>query len=194
MIEINIELDEGIKTYSFPTDWSEVTVEQFQKLYTIDKNVHTGMFFSFEVIHQLTGIERDIIEQIDYENYVELIKELKFIYEPVKDKKSESVIIDGEEYFLHSEFNKYTAGEIISIETILQSANGDLLKVMSDLLCIFLRKKKENGNLEKYNTKFMLRKEKFKMIKVDEINHIFSFFLTGRDLSPNNTVVSSEAN
>jgi hypothetical protein len=68
------------------------------------------------------------------------------------------------------------------------------MKVMPQLLCIFLRKKKENGNLEKYKTTFMQRTEKFKTIKVDEINHIFSFFLTGRDLSANNTVVSSEAN
>jgi len=194
MIEINIELDDEVKSYSFPTSWQEVTVEQFQRLYSIDKNVHTGMFFSFEVLHQLTGIDRDIIEQIDYENYVELIKQLKFIYEPIEEKKSESVIVDGEEYFLHTEFTKYTAGEIISIETILQSANGDLLKVMSDLLCIFLRKKKPNGNLENYKTSFMKRKEIFKTIKVDEINHIFGFFLTGRDSSPNNTVVSSEAN
>jgi hypothetical protein len=193
MIDINIELDDETKLYQFPTNWSEVTVEQFQRLYSIDKNVHTGMFFSFEVLHQLTGIEREIIEQIDYESYVDLVKELKFIYEPIEDKKSESVIINGEEYFLYTEFNKYTAGEIISLETIISSANGDIIKVMSDLLCVFLRKKKSNGNLEKYNTSFMNRREIFKTIKVDEINHIFGFFLTGRDSSLNNTVVSSEA-
>lgn len=194
MIEINIELDDEVKQYQFPTDWSEVSVEQFGKLYTIDKNVHSGMFFMFEVLHQLTGIDRDIIEQIDYESFTELIKNLKFVYEPIQEKKLESVIVEDEEYFLYSEFNKFTAGEIISIETILQSANGDFVKVMPQLLCIFLRKKKENGKLEKYKTSFMERVEKFKHIKVDEINHIFSFFLTGRDSSPNNTVVSSEAN
>lgn len=194
MIEINIELDDEVKQYQFPTDWSEVSVEQFGKLYTIDKNVHSGMFFMFEVLHQLTGIDRDIIEQIDYESFTELIKNLKFVYEPIQEKKLESVIVEDEEYFLYSEFNKFTAGEIISIETILQSANGDFVKVMPQLLCIFLRKKKENGKLEKYKTSFMERVEKFKHIKVDEINHIFSFFLTGRDSSPNNTVVSSEVN
>lgn len=194
MIEINIELDDEVKQYQFPTDWSEVSVEQFGKLYSIDKNLHSGMFFMFEVLHQLTGIDRDIIEQIDYESFTELVKNLKFVYEPIQEKKLESVIVEDEEYFLYSEFNKFTAGEIISIETILQSSNGDFVKVMPQLLCIFLRKKKENGKLENYKTSFMERVEKFKHIKVDEINHIFSFFLTGRDLSPNNTVVSSEPN
>jgi hypothetical protein len=194
MIEINIELDEEVKQYQFPTSWSEVTIDQFGKLYSIDKNMHQGAFYTFELLHQLTGIDREVIEQIDYESFTELVKNLSFIYTPIEEKKNQSVIVDGEEYFLYTEFNKYTAGEIISIETILQSANNDIMKVMPQLLCIFLRKKKENGNLEKYKTTFMQRVELFKTIKVDEINHIFSFFLTGRDSSANNTAVSSEAN
>jgi hypothetical protein len=194
MIEINVQLDEEEKIYQFPTEWSEVTIQQFSDLYSIDTNVHQGMFYTFEIIHKLTGINRDIIEQIDYEDFKELVKNLAFVYEPIKEEKKDSVIVDGEEYFLYSEFNKYTAGEVISIETFLQSAEGDVKKVMSKLLCIFLRKKKENGNLEKYKTSFMSREESFKKIKISEINHIFSFFLTGRDLSPNNMMDSSKNN
>lgn len=194
MIEINVELDEVVKTYSFPTSWSEVTVEQFSNLYSIDKEKYTGMFHTFEVIHQLTGVDREVIELIDYEDFVTLVKVLAFVYEPIEDKKSESVIIDGEEYFIHSEFNKYTAGEIISLDMIINSSKGEFVKVMPQLLCIFLRKKNENGKLEKYKTSFMNRIELFKKIKIDEINHVFNFFLTGRNLSPNNTVVSSNPN
>ena len=194
MININIEIDDEVKSYEFPTSWSEVSVDQFCKLYSIDKNIHSGMFYTFEVLHQLTGIDREIIEQIDYDDFVEIVKEFKFIYEPIEEKKSESVIVEDEEYFLYSEFNKFTAGEIISIETILKSANNDLIKVMPQLLCIFLRKRKPSGKLEKYNTSFMSRVEKFKTIKIDEINHIFTFFLIGRDSSANNTVVSSDLN
>jgi hypothetical protein len=151
------------------------------------------MFYTFEVLHQLTGIDREIIELIDYENFNELIKNLEFIYSPVEEKKSESVIVDGEEYFLYTEFNKYTAGEVISLEVILQSANNDVIKVMPQLLCIFLRKKKKD-KLEKYNTSFMNRVDKFKKLKIEEVNHVFSFFLTGRDSSANNTVDSSNPN
>jgi hypothetical protein len=182
MIQINVELDEEVKEYQFPTDWSEVTIQQYCDIYSIDTNIHQGMFYTFEILHKLSGIDREIIEQIDYDSFKELVKTLSFIYEPVVEEKKESIIVDEEEYFLYSEFNKYTAGEVISIETIIQSAGGDVKKVMSKLLCVFLRKKKENGNLEKYNTKFMSREEKFKKIKISEINHIFSFFLTGRDL------------
>lgn len=194
MVEINVELDDRTETYNFPNSWSEVTIEQFGRLYTINKEIHSGMFYTFEVLHQLTGIDRDIIEQIDYESFTQIVEQMKFIYEPLPEKNNLSIVVDGEEYFLYTEFNKYTAGEIISIETILQSVNKEIYKVMPELLCIFLRKKKENGNLEKYKTSFMERRDKFKNIKIDEINHLFTFFLTGRDSSANNTRVSSEAN
>jgi hypothetical protein len=194
MIEINVELDDRTDTYNFPTEWSEVTIEQFGRLYTINKEIHSGMFYTFEVLHQLTGIDREIIEQIDYESFSEIVEKLKFIYEPLPVRDNLSIVVDGEEYFLYTEFNKYTAGEIISIETILQSANKEIYKVMAELLCIFLRKKKDNGKLEKYKTSFMERRDKFRNIKIDEINHLFTFFLTGSDSSANNTRVSSEAN
>jgi hypothetical protein len=192
MIEINVELDEGNKLYEFPTSWSEVSIDKFQNLYAINKDIHTGMFYTFEVIHQLTGIDREIIEQIDFENFSKLVEKMKFVYEPIEEKKVESLIIEGEEYFLYTEFNKYTAGEIISLETILASANNEIFRVMPELLCLFLRKKTPKGKLEKYKTTFMERREIFKNIKIDEINHIFTFFIIGRDLSANNIQVSSE--
>jgi len=194
MIEINVELDDEVKTYEFPTSWSEVTVDKFKNLYTINKDIHSGMFYTFEVLHQLTGIDRDIIEQIDFDSFTELVEQMKFIYEPIEEKKIQSLIIDGEEYFLYTEFNKYTAGEIISLETILTSANHEIFRVMPELLCIFLRKKTPKGKLENYKTSFMERTEIFKNIKIDEINHIFTFFIIGRDSSANNTKGSSENN
>ena len=121
MIQISVQVDnEEVKDYEFPSDWSEVTIEQFTNIYSIDTSVHEGMFYSFELIHQLSGIDREIIEQIDYNDFKELVKSLDFVYEPIEELKKESIIVDGEEYFLYSEFNKYTAGEVISIETIIQ--------------------------------------------------------------------------
>jgi hypothetical protein len=192
MIQINVEIDEQLKQYEFPTSWSDITMEQFSSLYTIDKELHQGLFYTLEVIHKLTGIDREIIEQIDYDDYTKLIKSLSFVYEPIEENKKESIVVDGEEYFLYTEFNKYSAGEVISIETIIQSVDGDIKQVMTKLLCVFLRKKKDNGKLESYKSHFMSREESFKKIKISEVNHIFNFFLTGRDSSQNNMKDSSK--
>jgi hypothetical protein len=192
MIQINVEIDEQLKQYEFPTSWSDITMEQFSSLYTIDKELHQGLFYTLEVIHKLTGIDREIIEQIDYDDYTKLIKCLSFVYETIEENKKESIVVDGEEYFLYTEFNKYSAGEVISIETIIQSVDGDIKQVMTKLLCVFLRKKKDNGKLESYKSHFMSREESFKKIKISEVNHIFNFFLTGRDSSQNNMKDSSK--
>lgn len=193
MIQINVELDEDIKSYSFPTTWDDLTVEQYSNLYSIDRTVHTGMFFTFEVLHKLTGIDRDIIEQIDYKDFVQLVKGLEFIYTPLEKREVESIEIEGEKYYLQTEFNKFTAGEIISIDTIISKANGELNTVLSKLLCVFLKKKKPNGEFEKYKTSFMLREQMFSKIKISDVHHIFGFFLHGRDSSDNSTMVSSES-
>jgi hypothetical protein len=193
MIQINVELDEDIKSYSFPTTWDDLTVEQYSNLYSIDRTVHTGMFFTFEVLHKLTGIDRDIIEQIDYKDFVQLVKGLEFIYTPLQKREVESIEIEGEKYYLQTEFNKFTAGEIISIDTIISKANGELNTVLSKLLCVFLKKKKPNGEFEKYKTSFMLREQMFSKIKISDVHHIFGFFLHGRDSSDNSTMVSSES-
>ena len=106
MIQINVQVDdEEVKNYEFPSDWSEVTIEQFSNIYSIDTNIHQGPFYSFELIHQLSGIDREIIEQIDFDDFKQLIKALEFFYKPVEDLKKESIIVDGEEYFLYSELN-----------------------------------------------------------------------------------------
>lgn len=192
MIEINVEVDDVIQSYSFPTNWSEVSVQQFSNLYGIDKEKYTGMFYTFEVIHQLTGIDRDVIEMMDYHDFVELVKSLNFVFQPVEDKKNESIIIDGEEYFVHTNFNKYTAGEIISLETIIGSSNGEFVSVMPQLLCIFLRKKKENGKLETFKGEFMERATLFRKTPVSQIYNIFNFFLVGGNLLEVNTKDFSE--
>jgi len=193
MINITVETEIGVDQYDFPTSWEDLTVEQYSNLYSIDRTVHTGMFFTFEVLHKLTGIDREIIEQIDYKDFVQLVKGLEFIYTPLEKREVEFIEIEDEKYYLQSEFNKFTAGEIISIDMIINQAKGELNTVLSKLLCVFLRKKKSNGEFEKYKTSFMLREQMFSKIKISDVHHIFGFFLHGRDSSDNSTMVSSES-
>ena len=69
-------------------------------------------------------------------------------------------MIGEDEYFLQVDFNKFTTGEIITIEMILKKADNNIYQVMSELLCVFLRKK--NGDkFEKFKTKMLERKEIF---------------------------------
>ena len=187
MIEIKIDDDNEVKSYFFPEDWTEVTVKQFCNVYKIKGDDYSQLEYSMILLSTLSGIERETVELMSIDDFKMLLDKLKFITNEVEKIDVESIKVGEDEYYLHSDFNRFTTGEIITIEMILKKANNNLFEVMSELLCIFLRKKKDNGNLEKFKTTFMERKELFENIPVSQVYHIFNFFLTGEHSFNNNT-------
>ena len=185
MIEVKIETDDDVKVYEFPENWDEVTVEKFCNVYRQNYDNVTEFEGSIYLLSALSGIEKEIIEMMDIKDFRNLLDKLKFIKEDVIKTEVESIVIGEDEYFLQVDFNKFTTGEIITIEMILKKADNNIYQVMSELLCVFLRKK--NGDkLEKFKTKMLERKELFDNIPISKIYHIFNFFLAGSDLFANN--------
>jgi hypothetical protein len=187
MITVNIETDEEQLTYDFPENWDEVTVEKFCKIYSYDYDKFSEFESSIIMLSALSGIDREVIELISVDDFKMLLDKLKFIREEVMKTDVESLKIGEDEYYLHDDFNKFTTGEIITIEMILKKANNNLFSVMSELLCVFLRKKNDKGKLEKFKTTMLQRKTMFEQLPVSQIYHIFAFFLTGGNILTNNT-------
>jgi hypothetical protein len=187
MIEVKIETDEELMTYEFPGSWDEVTVKQFCDIYTHNFENYNEFESSIVLLSIISGIERDIIEMMDVDDFKMLLDKLKFIRDEVVKIEVDSIKIGEDEYFLQMDFDRFTTGEIITIELILEKANNNLFKVISELLCVFLRKKTVSGKLEKFKTSMLERKTMFESVKIAEIYHIFSFFLTGKNLLTNNT-------
>jgi hypothetical protein len=194
MIEVKIETDDELLTYEFPENWDEVTVQKFCNVYKNNYDNYTEFESSMILLSTLSGIQREIVEMMDINDFKMLLDKLKFIKDEVIKTDVESIKIGEDEYYLHSDFNKFTTGEIITIEMILKNADNNLFKVMSELLCVFLRKKNNNGKLEKFKTSMLERKEIFDKIPVSQIYHIFNFFLAGSDLFNNNTKDYTENN
>jgi hypothetical protein len=57
---------------------------------------------------------------------------------------------------------------------------------MDKLLCVFLRKKKENGKFETFTPEMMERVNVFNRAPISKVYNVFSFFLDGGVLSANN--------
>jgi hypothetical protein len=186
MIEVKIDTDQEIKTYEFPGDWDEVTVKQFCDIYTHNFDNYNEFESSIVLLSIISGIEREIIEMMDVDDFKMLLDKLKFIREDVKRIETDSIKIGEDEYFLQMDFDRFTTGEIITIEMILEKADNNLFKVISELLCVFLRKKTDSGRLEKFKTTMLQRKTMFESVKIAEIYHIFGFFLTGKNSLTNN--------
>jgi hypothetical protein len=188
MISVNIELEEGIKTYEFPTSWEDVTVEQFTKLFEENRVTDNELLNSVKVMSILSGIDEKIIMSMDVDDFKNLASELTFISEEITNTDVEYIEVDGEKFYLYKDFNKMTTGEIITIELLMEKNDGNIYKVMPQLLCIFLRKKNNEGKFEKFNTDMMERADKFKKVNISKIHQIFNFFLIGNTISNPNTL------
>lgn len=188
MITVNIELEEETKTYDFPTSWDEVSVEKFMKIYTASDIKYEGILGSVKVLSAISGIDEDILMMMDINDFKNLADQLAFVNTDVPKQDIDCIEVGGDKYYLYSDFNKFTTGEIITIELLLEQGGGNIFPVMLDLLCVFLRRKKEDGSFEKFNTNFMNRKELFKNVPISQIFHIFAFFLTINNSSNKNIV------
>jgi hypothetical protein len=187
MITLNIELDDDeVKTFNFPTSWDEITVEQFSRLFENPTTTTNELENTIKIISSLSDVPEEILYAMDIQDFKSLSSNLGFIGQEVTTNKVDYVEINDEKYYLYKDFDKFTTGEIITIELIMESTQGNIYKVMSKLLCLFLRKKKPNGKFEKFTTDMLEREELFKKVKISHIHHIFNFFSTGETIfNPN---------
>jgi hypothetical protein len=186
MIEVKINMDGYEAIYNFPESWDEVTVKQFAELYKTKNPNNNDLLGAVNIISALAGIEQAVLLQMDIDDFKELSNKLTFITKEIPKTEVDYLELGGDKYYLYTEFNKYTTGEVITIETLMEGAQNDVNKIMADLLCLFLRKKDENGKYEKFTTDMLRRKELFLGVPISNIYHIFLFFSLGKNTSTNN--------
>jgi hypothetical protein len=180
MVNLILNVDGEEKTYNIPSEWNEVTVGQAADLN--DLSTFDGTEIE-KIVKILTifcpDIDTDDIFAMTPEQFNQIVEMIGFISNPVDGDLADSIVLDGEEYFLKKDFTKLSMGEIISIDVIMKQTGGDISKALSKMLCIFLRKKKENGELETFKNKFMEREELFRSAKITDVNNLMLFFTVG---------------
>lgn len=187
MIDIKINIDGEENNFLIPEGWNEVTVDQSARLYSLDRENKNEIELMVEVLNIFSSIDEEIIYMLTPDQFNTLVESIKFINDEIKSDLAESIKIGDEEFFLKKDFSALTMGEIISIETIMKQYGENLPGAMAKLLCIFLRKKKENGNLESFKNSFMEREVMFKDVIITDVNNIFLFFLDGNNSLDNST-------
>jgi hypothetical protein len=191
MVEINLEIEDEVKVFTLPESWDEITIDDFIKLFNIDRTGLSDVELAVKTIALLTNMDEEIIMTMDFKDFEKVANVLLFTTKDVEPTNSDFILIEDEKYYIKNDFSKLTMGEVISIETLLQSADGNLFKVMDKLLCVFLRKKNEKGELETFKGHFMDRAEMFKKAPISRVYNVFSFFSTGGSILGNNTKDSS---
>jgi len=198
MIEINItfEDDDEIGTINayLPEKWEEINVETFQKVFSKDIMSMTNVEQTLHILTCLTNLSEDLILQLPIDTFKDLVDKIIFIFSEIPKEEIEFIEINDEKYYLYSDYEKLTTGEIISLDTILESNKNNVNKCLSDILCIFLRKKKENGKLEKFTTTLFERKDMFSKLPINKVYHLIIFFLTTKNISTPNIKDYTEDN
>ena len=193
MVTLNLEIDDEMMTVNIPDSWSEVDVETFSKLWGFDRTNMTQLELDVAVVSILTGIDEDSLWLLRPDAWNKVVEIIEFATHVVKGEKVDSIIVDGEEYFLYKDYEKFNLGEIASIKLLASKAqNGNLASVFPELLCIFLRKKKENGKMEQFKKSFMERAESFKKVSIAYVNDLLLFFSDGMSSNEKNTLHSSQ--
>lgn len=193
MVKLNIEIEEEIKEYFIPENWSEIKAHQFGAIIeTQDTDNLTGIEKAIQVMKSVTDIDEEMIYQLPIQEFNKIVDILSFTNTPIQAEVKESIIVGDEEYFLKKDFDQLVLGEIISIEMIMEKTKGNVFSNIEELLCVFLRKKKDNGKLESFKTDMMLRANKFREIPITDIYQLMLFFLNGEGSLKNNMKDSLE--
>lgn len=193
MIKLHINID-GVENYfEVPSSWSEVTVKMFDKIHNIERDGLSDLMLSIKTIAAITGVDEEIVGQLDFDSFGQLADALSFISEDIQTTEVEHIEVGDVKYYLKKDFDKLNVGEVASLELIMEKHKSNIVSAMPEMLCILLRQKKENGELESFKNEFMLRREIFEEVSIVDVNDLFVFFSDGGNSFPSNTQDSSRS-
>lgn len=194
MVEVNLTVDGVSKGFKVPTSWDEVTVGQaieLQELQSFDGTDIEKVVRMLKILAPL--IDEEEIMMMSPEQFTQIVEVMKFLSTEVGGPEvlPDSIMVNGEEYFLKKDFDSLNMGEMISINLIMKENDGDITRALPRMMCILLRKK-VNGELESFRNSFMDRAEMFEDVIITDISNLLAFFLDGGNSLPKDMNQSSQ--
>lgn len=175
MIKLTINHKNEVLEFNIPNNWDDITVEKFQVLANSNKDGLSELEAIVQSISLLTDIPEDLLYKFSLDNFKLISSNFEFLNKEIKDDFKDKITINDETYYVKKDFKDLSLGESVSFDIILSKSEGNLMRCMDMLLTIFLRRK-INGELEEYDTKFSNRAELFKDIKIVDVYNLFGFF------------------
>lgn len=116
-----------------PTKWSDVTLKMYQDI----ERLYDGKDESFDVrkvIHIMCGLSEDEVNSMPVDFLEKIMAHLTFLQTKPEDKEpSNSIVIDGEKYTVHTE-NKLRTGEYIASDTAMKADKHNYAAILA-ILC-----------------------------------------------------------
>lgn len=116
-----------------PTRWEDVTLKMYQDI----ERLYDGKDESFDVrkvIHIMCGLSEDEVNSMPVDFLERIMAHLTFLQTKPEDKEpSNSIVIDGEKYTVHTE-NKLRTGEYIASDTAMKCDKHNYAAILA-ILC-----------------------------------------------------------
>lgn len=191
----------GEKEWNLPNSWEDMTLGNYIDFFNfqdLNKDREIDDLYMIEVFEMLSDC--DEVLDIPINELKDLLSELTFLSELPKLNDNKTISIDGNLYGC-IDLNRMTTGEYISIKTLMGSEKT-VLNGLPKLLAIILRPAEEFVDPETGEKKLRIEKfsvdnltwraERFKELKVVDVLHWISFFLTGKKESSTTTKHSTK--
>lgn len=180
------------KTYNLCNSWEDMTLQRYINFFLYQDSKKEGIMdelYLMEIIEILSDC--DVLMEVPMETLKSLISEINFLSTTPKLTKGDVIHIDAQLYKCVN-LNELTAGEYISIK-MLMGDEKTVLQGLPKLLSIIVRPAeefidKETGKKRYKIEKFAVdnldwRAEKFLSLRIVDVLHWTTFFLTGKKQS-----------
>jgi hypothetical protein len=165
------------KEYNFPDCWDDILVEDFIKILKLEKQKSLYQFdelYAAKLVEILLNIEEEVLNEFDLGLFGELVEKLFFLQSLPDYTNKNEIILDGVKYVTPQNLNKLTLGEYASIKTLTKDKEYEEQILL--ILSIILRPEGEKFEANKIGD----RVERFKKLRIIDVNEAVNFFLSGK--------------
>ena len=116
-----------------PTSWNDITLKKYSEIERFYENTEKNVDIR-EIIHILIDKDIDYVNMLPMDFLEKIMEKLVFLQEKPEDKEpSNSIVIDGEKYTVHTE-NKLRTGEYIASDTAMKGDRHNYAAILA-ILC-----------------------------------------------------------
>jgi hypothetical protein len=120
-----------------PSDWSEVTVEQFAALQNVMKHDDLHEYEkNVAIISIMSGWSESAVKELSLKSYTNVMKSLAFLSSAVEGKLQKYMMANGTKYRIESDVEKLTGGQYITLMHLMKDQNK-VMDNMADILALF---------------------------------------------------------
>ena len=162
----------NLGSWNIPTDWSQITLRQFQEIdrYYKEKEKEADIR---DVVHILAGKTVDEVNQLPVEFLEMILEKLSFMNEqPVVGEPTNKIELDGVTYQVNI-MNKLKTGEYVAVDSVVKTDAANFAAI----LAIICRKEDEIFDSKFENEILEDRIKMFENAPITKVLPVMNFFI-----------------